>query len=84
MEMVLCWPCFRAACRPQRVGLNSKNKHLGVELVPQCEDFNEEHVELPRHTVRRNSIPHSLIFLPLSIALPPFFPLFFVADCLLL
>lgn len=84
MEMVLCWPCFGAASRPQRVGPNSKNKHLGVELVPQCEDFNEEHVELPRHTVRGNSIPHSLIFLTLSISLPPFFPLFFVADCLLL
>lgn len=62
MEMAPDRPCFRASTRPQHAGPNNKNKHPGVELVPQCEDLNEEHVELPRHTVRGNPIPHSLFF----------------------
>lgn len=74
--MVLDLPCFRASTRPQHVGPNNKNKHPGVELVPQCEDLNEEHVELPRHTVRGNPIPHSLFFSPFSFSLPPFLPFF--------
>lgn len=66
---------FRASTRPQHVGPSNKNKHPGVELVPQCEDLNEEHVELPRHTVRGNPIP---LFLPLPspFSLPPFLPFF--------
>lgn len=63
---------FRASTRPQHVGPNNKNKHPGVELVPQCEDLNEEHVELPRHTVRGNPIPHSLFFSPFPSPFPPF------------
>lgn len=78
MEMVLYSSCFRASTRPQHVGPNNKNKHPGVELVPQCEDFNEEHVELPRHTVRGNQIPCSLFYLPLSVSLPPFSRSFFI------
>lgn len=63
-------PIFRASTRPQHVGPNNKNKHPGVELVPQCEDLNEEHVELPRHTVRGNPIPHSLSFSPFLLPSP--------------
>lgn len=64
-EMVLNWSraCFGAPTRPQHVWPNNKNKHPGVELVPQCEDFNEEHVALPRHTVRGNPIPRPPSFL---------------------
>lgn len=75
---------FRASTRPQHVGPNNKNKHPGVELVPQCEDLNEEHVELPRHTVRGNPILHSLCFSPFSISLPPSFLPFFLAHSPLL
>lgn len=64
-------PCFRASTRPQHIGPNNKNKHPGVDLVPQCEDLNEEHVELPRHTVRGNPIPHSLFFSPLLLLPSP-------------
>lgn len=71
---------FRASTRPQHVGPNNKNKHPGVELVPQCEDLNEEHVELPRHTVRGNPILHSLCFSPFSISLPPSFLPFFLLS----
>lgn len=70
VEMVLDRPCFRASTRPQHAGPNNKNKHPGVELVPQCEDLNEEHVELPRHTVRGNPIPHSLFFSPFLLPSP--------------
>lgn len=63
-------PVFGASTRPQHVGPNNKNKHPGVELVPQCEDLNEEHVELPRHTVRGNPIPHSLSFSPFLLPSP--------------
>lgn len=52
---------------------NNKNKHPGVELVPQCEDLNEEHVELPRHTVRGNPILHSLFFSPFPLLSHSFF-----------
>lgn len=52
--------------KPQWDGPNNKNKQAGAGLGPQCEDFNEEHMELPRHTVRGNSIP--LAFFPPSLA----------------
>lgn len=63
-------PVFWASTRPQHVGPNNNNKHPGVELVPQCEDLNEEHVELPRHSVRGNPIPHSLFFSPFLLPSP--------------
>lgn len=74
----LRWFCsglvLGTSTRPQQVEPNNKNKHPGVELVPQCEDLNEEHVELPRHTVRGNLIPHSRLFFSLSLSFPPPFP----------
>lgn len=78
MEIVLCWPCFGAASRPQHVGPNSKNKHLGVELVPQCEDFNEEHVELAQTHSQRKLNP-SLPDFPPPFHLPS--PLFSPILC---
>lgn len=76
------WSCagrvFGAASRPQHVGPNSKNKHLGVELVPQCEDFNEEHVELAQTHSQRKLNP-SLPDFPPPFHLPS--PLFSPILC---
>lgn len=75
--MVLNWQRFLGFYQTTARLPNNKNKHPGVELVPQCEDLNEEHVELPRHTVRGNPIPHSLFFSPPpSSSLPPRHPFF--------
>lgn len=76
--MVLNRSSFQASTRPQHVGPNNNNKHPSVELVPQCEDLNEEHVELPRHTVRGNPIPHSLFFSPFLFPSPLFSYSFFL------
>lgn len=61
-DVLLNRPCFGAS-RPQHVRPNNNNKHPGVELLPQCEDLNEEHVALPRHSVRGNPIPRFSPFL---------------------
>ncbi len=57
------WPNIPVPSIPKCDGPNNKNKQRGVELLPQSEHLNENHMELPRHTVSGNPIPLRL-FLP--------------------
>lgn len=68
------WPNIPVPSIPKCDGPNNKNKQRGVELLPQSEHLNEDHMELPRHTVSGNPMPLPF-FLPsptLLLSLPCF------------